>query len=186
MALEVDWVVKTRCEAVHVVESANNKRSDPRWKTIAILGVGAVSMLGFRQTEPFLVDVLVHDDTVTPIRVIEIWSDRQHYIRDIGLNEIAHYRCGPNLHCTDKFAHCRIVSEPITGQPCEYCVSTGGATGNFCWEVDRGVCKKTGGSVNCGTMWTSTCAVAAGEFSNSCTGGTVLATCSLENCVEYD
>lgn len=139
------------------------------------------SMFGF--DDPYIVDILVHDRTTTPITVVEIWSDRHHVYRPIGDNEISDYACGPNMHCTNKSAHCKVVNWPVAGATCDWC-SAGTVTDSFCWSVNDGVCAQDTGTTNCGNETTQTCAVPAGGGSATCTGGTPTAsgTCTLASC----
>lgn len=134
---------------------------------------------------PYLVDVIVCDDTVNPIQVEEIWSDSSTVVRDIAPNELDDHKCGPSLHCTNNTAHCRVLPEPVNGRDCYYCTS-GTTTENFCWPVKKKVCSTVQTTITCGTRMKATC-VANPLGYPTCTGGTAVAagTCTLEECVPY-
>jgi hypothetical protein len=93
------------------------------------------------QEEPFLVDVLVYDETTTPVKVIEIWSDRNHVIRWLAPNELPGFNCGPSQACSDTRSHCTALHSS-GGEPCIKC-STGGSapTHTYCWSVSKQVCQ---------------------------------------------
>ncbi len=144
----------------------------------------SVCMCGFRDDAPYLVDVLVYDETSSPVTVIEIWSDRGHVLRPLGPGELKDNKCGASVHCTNNEQNCSLIPSRNAGVTCEYCTS-GTSTNNFCWPVRKAVCTTTQNPMVCGVRMRSTCVAGIGGNPTSCSapGPTNQGTCTLQECV---